>query len=79
HDRTQNTNSDLEEVIPRVENIKEIRDHPIDQVIEELDEKLLDCMPKIEATSLHLFQLKNPRTLRNPSKMKVGQWTCKRD
>nr|GEW50345.1 retrovirus-related Pol polyprotein from transposon TNT 1-94 [Tanacetum cinerariifolium] len=40
HDRTQNQNCDLEEVIPRVENIKENRDHP--------------------------------------SKMKVGQWPCKR-
>ncbi|GJU36844.1 hypothetical protein Tco_1185198 [Tanacetum coccineum] len=33
HDKTQNPNCDLEEVIPRVENIREVRDHPIDQVI----------------------------------------------
>ncbi|GJU83631.1 hypothetical protein Tco_1285996 [Tanacetum coccineum] len=41
HDRMQNPNCDLEEVIPRVENIKEIRDHLIDQVIGELYEKTL--------------------------------------
>ncbi|GJZ41681.1 DUF4219 domain-containing protein [Tanacetum coccineum] len=41
HDRTQNPNYDLEEVIPRVENISETRDHPIDQVIGELDERTL--------------------------------------
>ncbi|GJU70118.1 retrovirus-related pol polyprotein from transposon TNT 1-94 [Tanacetum coccineum] len=41
HDRTQNSNSDLEEILPRVENIKEIQDHPIDQVIRELVERTL--------------------------------------
>ncbi|GKA36572.1 hypothetical protein Tco_0723137, partial [Tanacetum coccineum] len=41
YDRTQNLNYDLEEVLPRVENIKEIRDHPIDQMIGELDERTL--------------------------------------
>ncbi|GJV27188.1 hypothetical protein Tco_1383636 [Tanacetum coccineum] len=41
HNRTQNLNCDLEEVLPRVENIKEIRDHHIDQVIGELDERTL--------------------------------------
>ncbi|GJT76452.1 retrovirus-related pol polyprotein from transposon TNT 1-94 [Tanacetum coccineum] len=41
HDRTQNPNCDLEEVIHRVENIREIRDHLIDQVIGELDERTL--------------------------------------
>ncbi|GJZ73689.1 retrovirus-related pol polyprotein from transposon TNT 1-94 [Tanacetum coccineum] len=39
HDKTQNLNYDLQENIPRVENIREIRDHPIDQVIGELDER----------------------------------------
>ncbi|GJY34204.1 hypothetical protein Tco_0418673 [Tanacetum coccineum] len=52
HDKTQNPNCDLEEVIPRVENIREVRDHPIDQ---------------------------NLRTLRKPSRMKVGQWLYKRN
>lgn len=32
-------NNDLEEVIPRVENIKEVREHPTDQVIGELSER----------------------------------------
>ncbi|GKC15499.1 retrovirus-related pol polyprotein from transposon TNT 1-94, partial [Tanacetum coccineum] len=41
HDRTQNPNYDLEKVITKVENIKEIRDHPIDQVIGEIDERTL--------------------------------------
>ena len=31
----------LEETIPRVENIKEIRDHPINQVIRELDKRII--------------------------------------
>ncbi|GJS18979.1 hypothetical protein Tco_0413451 [Tanacetum coccineum] len=52
HDKTKNPNCDLEEVIPRVENIREVRDHPIDQ---------------------------NLRTLRKPSRMKVGQWLYKRN
>ena len=34
-------NNDLEEIVPRVENIKEVRDHPIYQVIGELDERTL--------------------------------------
>nr|GEW41845.1 hypothetical protein [Tanacetum cinerariifolium] len=38
HDGTQNLNCDLEEVIPRVEDIIEFIDHLIDQVIGELDE-----------------------------------------
>ncbi|GKD78660.1 hypothetical protein Tco_1341281 [Tanacetum coccineum] len=41
HDRIQNPDCDLEEVLPSVENIKEIRDHLIDQVIGELDERTL--------------------------------------
>ncbi|GJZ84327.1 hypothetical protein Tco_0649666, partial [Tanacetum coccineum] len=41
HDRTQNPNCDLEEVLPMVENIKEIRDHLIDQVIGELYQRTL--------------------------------------
>ncbi|GJV81536.1 putative reverse transcriptase domain-containing protein [Tanacetum coccineum] len=41
HDRTPNPNCDLDEVLPRVENNKEIRDHLIDQVIRELDERTL--------------------------------------
>ncbi|GJS14237.1 hypothetical protein Tco_0408709 [Tanacetum coccineum] len=41
HDKTQNSNYDLKEDIPRVENIREIRDHPIDQVIGELDKRTL--------------------------------------
>ncbi|GKB66608.1 retrovirus-related pol polyprotein from transposon TNT 1-94 [Tanacetum coccineum] len=52
HDRTQNPNCDLEEVLPRVENVREVRDHPIDQIL---------------------------RTLRKPSRMKVGQWLCKKN
>ncbi|GJV48224.1 hypothetical protein Tco_1438436 [Tanacetum coccineum] len=41
HDRTQNPNCDLEKVFHRVENIQEIRDHPIDQVVGKLDERTL--------------------------------------
>ncbi|GJT23148.1 hypothetical protein Tco_0893085 [Tanacetum coccineum] len=41
YDSTQNPNCDLEEIIPRVENIREISDHPINQVIRELDERTL--------------------------------------
>ncbi|GJU25133.1 protein CHUP1, chloroplastic [Tanacetum coccineum] len=41
YDRNQNPNCDVEEVIPRVENIREVRDHPIDHVIGELDERTL--------------------------------------
>ncbi|GJR08344.1 hypothetical protein Tco_0790996, partial [Tanacetum coccineum] len=41
HDRTQNPNYGLEEVLPRIEYVKEIRDHPIDQVIGELDERII--------------------------------------
>ncbi|GJZ45395.1 retrovirus-related pol polyprotein from transposon TNT 1-94 [Tanacetum coccineum] len=43
HDKTQNSNSDLEKDIPRVENIREIRDHPIDQVIGDLDKRTLSA------------------------------------
>ncbi|GJW35028.1 retrovirus-related pol polyprotein from transposon TNT 1-94 [Tanacetum coccineum] len=38
---TQNPNYDLEEVTPRVDKIREVRDHFIDQVIGELDERTL--------------------------------------
>nr|GEZ13425.1 DUF4219 domain-containing protein/UBN2 domain-containing protein [Tanacetum cinerariifolium] len=41
HDRIQNPNSELKEVMPGVENIREIRDHPADQVIGALDERTL--------------------------------------
>nr|GEV15809.1 hypothetical protein [Tanacetum cinerariifolium] len=41
HDRTQNPDAELEEDTPRVENIREIRDHPTDQVMGELDERTL--------------------------------------
>ena len=40
-DKIESPNNDLEEVLPRLENIKEVRDHPIDQVIGELDERTL--------------------------------------
>ncbi|GJY98318.1 hypothetical protein Tco_0515228 [Tanacetum coccineum] len=46
HDRTQNPNYDLEEVLPMVEYIKEIRDHPIDQVIGELYQRTLRIRSK---------------------------------
>nr|GEZ57349.1 hypothetical protein [Tanacetum cinerariifolium] len=41
HDRAQDPNCDLEEILSKVENIKEIRDHPINQVIGELDGRTL--------------------------------------
>ncbi|GJR43334.1 retrovirus-related pol polyprotein from transposon TNT 1-94 [Tanacetum coccineum] len=73
HDRTQNPNCDLEEVIPRVENIREIRDHHIDQVIGELDERTLRSHAQDKSNIFAFVSTIEPKNIKEA--IKDESWT----
>ncbi|GJW10639.1 retrovirus-related pol polyprotein from transposon TNT 1-94 [Tanacetum coccineum] len=73
HDSTQNPNYDLEEVLPRVENIKEIRNHPIDQVIGELDERTLRSHAKDRSNFFAFVSTIEPNNIKESIKDEI--WT----
>ncbi|GJX26576.1 hypothetical protein Tco_0232872 [Tanacetum coccineum] len=73
HDGTQNPNCDLEEAIHRVENIKEIRDHPIDQVIGELDERTLRSHAQDKSNFFAFVSTIEPKNIKEA--IKDESWT----
>ncbi|GKB73199.1 hypothetical protein Tco_0934611 [Tanacetum coccineum] len=73
HDGTQNPNCDLEEAIHRVENIKEIRDHPIDQVIGELDERTLRSHAQDRSNFFAFVSTIKPKNIKEA--IKDESWT----
>ncbi|GJT79208.1 retrovirus-related pol polyprotein from transposon TNT 1-94 [Tanacetum coccineum] len=72
-DRTQNPNCDLEEVLPKVENIKEIRYHPIDQVIGKLDEKTLRSRAQDKSKFFAFVSTIEPKNIKEA--IKDESWT----
>ncbi|GKA58243.1 hypothetical protein Tco_0757431 [Tanacetum coccineum] len=73
HDKPQNSNYDLEENIPRVENIREIRDHPIDQVIGELDERTLRSHTQDRSNFFAFVSTIEPKNIKES--IKDESWT----
>ncbi|GJS53854.1 retrovirus-related pol polyprotein from transposon TNT 1-94 [Tanacetum coccineum] len=73
HNRTQNLNCHLEEVIPRVENIKKNRDHPIDQVIGELDERTLRSHAQDRSNFFAFVSIIEPKNIKEA--IKDESWT----
>lgn len=62
------SNNDLEEVLPRVENIKEVRDHPIYQVIGELDERTLRSHAQDKSNDFAFVSTIEPKNIKEAIK-----------
>ncbi|GJU44769.1 retrovirus-related pol polyprotein from transposon TNT 1-94 [Tanacetum coccineum] len=73
HDKTQNSNYDLEKDIPRVENIREIREQPIDPAIGELNERTLRSHAQDRSNFFAFVSTMEPKNIKEA--IKDESWT----